>query len=108
MLTKPFLRVSIKIEGTGQMCKDDEIVVLEHVTSPSVANFIVQALRFHGIPAYLDGCLLQDEFAMSQKALGNICSDIQVPRSCLDEAKKILAIMREAGEKLDADEEDES
>jgi hypothetical protein len=83
------------------MDEELDIVVVETARSPAVASVIVQALRFEGIPAYVDGCLLQDEFALSQRALGLNCVDIQVPRTCLQEAKEILKRMKEAGKLLD-------
>lgn len=79
------------------MCKETDIVVLETARSSAIASVIVQALKFEGIPAYVGGCLLQDEFAVSQRLLGLNCVDIQVPRSCLEEAQKILKAMRDAG-----------
>ncbi|MHC4943253.1 MAG: hypothetical protein ACYTG7_09575 [Planctomycetota bacterium] len=83
------------------MGEEADIVVVETARSPAVASVIVQALKFEGIPAYVGGCLLQDEFAISQMVLGLNCVDIQVPRSCLKEAKKILKTMKDAGKLLD-------
>ena len=51
----------------------------------------------------MEGISLIDEFAMSQKAMGLTSVDIQVHRDRLDEAREILAALREAG-KLMADE----
>lgn len=85
------------------MEKEPDIVTLESVSTPAVASLIVQALKFEGIPAYMEGCLLQDGFAISQRVFGNNCSEIQVPRSCLAEAQEILKNMREAGKLLEED-----
>src|SRR2546426_993200 len=47
-------------------------------------------LRAAGIPAYVSGSLLQDGWAMSQKLMGLLAVDVQVPRGRLDEARKVL------------------
>jgi hypothetical protein len=83
------------------MSTDEEIVVLETAKSPMVANMIVQALKFEGIPAYVGGCLLEDPYAMSQRLVGTNCMDIEVPKSCLKEAKAIITRMREAGDLME-------
>jgi hypothetical protein len=89
------------------MSEKPDIVVLERAKSSAVASLIVQALKFEGIPAYVGGCLLQDPIAMFEKSLGTSCVDIQVPRSCLDEARKVLETMREAGKLLKEVEEED-
>ncbi len=87
------------------MVDESEIVVLETASSPFIAQMIAEALKSHGIAAYVEGISLIDEFAMSQKALGLTSVDIQVHRDRLDEAREILDAMREAG-KLMAEDED--
>ena len=52
------------------MNDDSDIVVLERAPSPIIAGMIVQALRSAGIHAYVEGSLLLDEFAITQKVLG--------------------------------------
>ncbi len=93
------------------MGDDSEIVVLETASNPFVAQMIAEALKSHGIAAYVEGISLIDEFAMSQKALGLTSVDIQVHRDRLDEAREILAALREAGkimaEKSDGDDEND-
>jgi len=91
----------------NSMSNEKDIVVLVSIKSPVVASYVVQALKFHGIPAYVGGCLLQDEFALSQRAMGLNCTDIQVPRSCLKEAREIIEIMKEAGKHLDEQAQEE-
>ncbi len=85
------------------MGDESEIAVLETASNPFVAQMIAEALKSHGIAAYVEGISLIDEFAMSQKAMGLTSVDIQVHRDRLDEAREILAALREAG-KLMADE----
>ena len=84
------------------MGDESEIAVLETASNPFVAQMIAEALKSHGIAAYVEGISLIDEFAMSQKAMGLTSVDIQVHRDRLDEAREILAALREAG-KLMAD-----
>ena len=83
------------------MTDDIEIVDLETAPSPIIAGMIVQALRSAGIPAFVNGSLLQDEFAITQKVLGLNEVKIQVRKDQLEEAKEVRAMMREAGETLD-------
>jgi hypothetical protein len=80
--------------------EDIEIVDLETAPSPIIAAMIVQALKSAGIPAFVNGGLLQDEFAITQKLLGLNEVTIQVRKDQLEEAKKIREMMREAGEDL--------
>ncbi len=49
----------------------------------------------------MDGAALMDEWALTQRALGQQGHDIQVHRDRLDEAREVLAAMREAGRMLD-------
>jgi hypothetical protein len=77
-----------------------EIVVLETAPSPSVATIVVALLQAEGIPAYVNGSLLQDEFALSQRLLGLSAVEIQVPADRLAEAREVLAAAREAGGEL--------
>ena len=83
------------------MSDSSELEVVTTAKTPEVANMIVQVLKFEGIPAYVGGCLLQDPYALSQRTLGLNCVDIQVPRECLEDARKVIEIMREAGRQLD-------
>ena len=82
------------------MTDDIEIVELETAPSPIIAGMIVQALRSAGIPAFVKGSLLQDEFAITQKVLGLNEVTIQVQKHRLEDARKIREMMREAGKNL--------
>lgn len=83
------------------MAEESDIVVLETANNYFVAQMIAEALKSHGIAAYVEGISLIDEFAMSQKAMGLTSVDIQVHRDRLDEAREILAAMREAGKLME-------
>jgi hypothetical protein len=83
------------------MSDAQKLEVVTTAKTPEVASMIVQALKFEGIPAYVGGCLLQDPHALTQRVLGRNCVDIQVPSECLEEANKVLEIMREAGRQLE-------
>ena len=82
------------------MSEDIEIVDLETAPSPIIAGMIVQALRSAGIPAFVNGGMLQDEFAITQKLLGLNEVTIQVRKDQLEDAKKIREMMHEAGKDL--------
>lgn len=87
------------------MKSDPDIAVLETARTPLAAELIVAVLRAEGIPAYVEGALLQDEFAVSQRILGLGGVRIQVPRERLEDARKALAAAREAGTRLGAEAE---
>ena len=93
--------IDILVETEGM-----DLIVVERAKSPAIASLIVQILKFEGIPAYVGGCLLQDEFAISQRMVGNNCVDIQIPRSCLREARRALRVLKESGKLLDDQEHD--
>jgi len=80
--------------------KDPEIAVLERAPTPAAASVIVAVLQAEGIPAYVNGTLLQDEFALSQRLMGLNAVEIQVPRSRLEEARQVLQAAREAAKEL--------
>ena len=68
---------------------------------------IVSALKSQGIPAYVDGTLLQDEFYISQRTSGLKSVEIQVHADREAEARKIIAAMRESGKLLEGGDRDE-
>jgi putative signal transducing protein len=88
-------------EATGGGLPD--IVVIARAKTPMQAQLIVSILRAEGIPAYVGGALLQDEFAMSQALLGMSGTTIEVPRDCADEARRVLAEARASGGSLGDD-----
>jgi hypothetical protein len=80
-------------------------VVVETAKTPLQAQLIVSILHAAGIPAYVGGTLLQDEFAISQAAMGLQATRIEVPRECLEAAREILDEARRAGDVF-SDEDD--
>jgi hypothetical protein len=84
--------------------RDFELVHLETAPSPPIAEMLLEMLQDRGIPAYVNGRLLQDEWAISQILLGRVGVSIQVPRKHLEAAKKILAEAREAGREMETEE----
>ena len=85
--------------------EDAKLVPMERVSSPQIAALVAQILKDAGVPAYVAGSLLQDEWAMSQKAMGLLGVEVQVPAEYLDEAREILKEAREAGKLLSEDSE---
>ena len=79
------------------MPEDSEIAILEKAHTPMEATVITAVLRAAGIPAYVNGTLLQDEFAVIQRLLNLGAVEVQVPRDRLEEARAILEAAREAG-----------
>ena len=88
------------------MSNQPDIVILERAPSPIIAQMLVEALKSHGIQAYVDGAALMDPWALTQRALGQLGLDIQVHRDSLDEARDVLAAMREAGRMPEEEQEE--
>jgi hypothetical protein len=85
-----------------------DLVVLESFPNAAIAQLVAGLLRDAGIPVYIGGSQLQDEWAMSQKLMGMLSTDVQVPRDRLAEAREILETVRaSAGETSEEGEEDE-
>ncbi|HET6202506.1 MAG TPA: DUF2007 domain-containing protein [Planctomycetota bacterium] len=82
------------------MVEHPDIVTLVRAPSPSAATVLLSILLAEGIPAYIAGTLLQDEFALSQRLMGLNAVEIQVPRNRLEEARKVLEAARQAGREL--------
>lgn len=79
---------------------EPDLVVVKHSSDPATARVFVQILIAEGIPAFVNGTELMDEFAMSQKLLGNLVCDVQVPRDLEERARSVLAAAKEAGEAM--------
>lgn len=86
---------------------DEELVELIKAPVPAIAEMLMSMLQANGIPAHVDGRLLQDEWAMAQKALGQAGVTVEVPASRLDEARAVLAEARRAGEAMEAGDDSE-
>jgi hypothetical protein len=72
-------------------------VVLTEASNTFQAQFLAGALESEGIPTHVDGDHLADEFAMSQKMLGLIKVRVMVPEDRLEDARAILATLKDAG-----------
>lgn len=75
-----------------------DLVTLERFSNAAIAQLLAGLLRDAGIPVYIGGSQLQDEWAMSQKMMGLLSTELQVPRDRLDEAREILASVRASAE----------
>jgi len=63
--------------------------------SRAEAQVVEALLQSAGIPVYVPGLLLQDDFAVSQRAMGLLGVKVEVPKTDLERAKQILAEARE-------------
>ena len=88
------------------MAEHPNIATLITAKSPFEAEVIAGVLHEAGIPAYVAGKSLQDEFALSQ-VLANLQSvAIQVPADRIEEARKVLAEADESSKILERDDFD--
>ena len=69
--------------------------------STAEAQVVAALLRAADIPLYMDGRLLQDEFAISQAVTGGVGRQIMVPASRLEEARAVIAAARKQGESME-------
>ena len=79
-----------------------EPMTLMHASSRAEAQVVVALLRANGIPTYVDGQSLQDEFALSQRLMGLNGLDIQVPKSMLEQARRTIEEARRKGASADS------
>ena len=82
-----------------------DLVDLKAAT-PFEAQVIAGVLRDAGVPAYVEGQQLTDEFAMSQTLMNLQGVRIKVPKRDLERAREALAAARRAGERLAQEESD--
>ncbi len=79
-----------------------ETAVVKKARNVLEAELLAGILESEGIPAFVDGRFLQDEFAMPKKMLGlDHGVRVRVRKEHLEEAKKILELARESGKSLD-------
>ncbi len=71
------------------------------------ALVVTALLRAHGIPVYIAGQLLQDEFGVSQRILCGAGATLEVPTSHLLEARALLAKARADAASDAADDSDD-
>ena len=83
-----------------------DLVELHVARTPFEAQVIGGVLRSAGVPCYVGGTQLNDEFAASQRLANLQTCDITVLRSDLDRAKEALAEAKRAGELLEQMESD--
>ncbi len=76
------------------------LVVLMTAGSSDEARVIQAVLRAAGIPAVIEGDSLMDEWAVSQKIMGRIGSEVKVPASAVAEAERVLEEAHAAGIEL--------
>jgi hypothetical protein len=79
-----------------------DLVRFKTASSPLEAEVIAGVLRAADIPVYIEGSLLADEFAMSQRLMGLNAVRIQVPRDRVADAAAALAEARAASAEVDA------
>jgi hypothetical protein len=73
-----------------EAAKDDAFVLLGHAPSQAIAGLWASMLEEAGIVAYMPGAHLADGWASWQQTIGNIGSDVLVPRSRLEEARRVI------------------
>jgi len=79
----------------------DDFVDLENAPTPQIALMLREFLREEGIPAYVAGTQLWDEWAISQILLKRLAVKIQVPRRHHARARAILDELRASGKLLE-------
>lgn len=65
--------------------------------SSAEAQVVAALLRAHGIPVYIAGQLLQDEFGVFQRLVGRLGTVLEVPTTDLLRAQALLAEARAEG-----------
>lgn len=78
-----------------------KLVVVETAKSPFEAQVIAAVLRGAGVPVYIGGSMLTDEFAASQRLMGLGGVRVQVPSDQLENARQALVEARDAGVDID-------
>lgn len=75
----------------------EQLVDLVTAGGAGEARVIQAVLRAAGIPAIVEGEALMDEWAVSQRMMGQIGSVVRVPASAVEAARAVLDEAREAG-----------
>ena len=86
------------------MADMNDPVALDSFPNPFVADLVVQILKSAGIPSYVEGGSLADEYAASQRLLGGMGSIVYVRREDVAAARAAIAEAREAGKVMDGGE----
>jgi hypothetical protein len=82
-------------------------VELDTFPDPYIAEVVVGFLKDAGIPAFVRGASLTDEFAASQRVLHTQGCKVFVPESSLKEARDVLEECRREGRLHARDDEEE-
>lgn len=77
---------------------DETMVTVSTCHGPEEARVVAAVLEANGIPTFIDGQSLQDEFAMSQRLMNLSIIEVQVPASRQEEAQGLLAAAKRVGE----------
>ncbi len=83
---------------------DESLAVVIRASDDQEAQLIAAILRGHGITVFVEGSSLMDEWAVSQRMLGQIGVEVKVPSDSLEKAQEILANARKSGEELSREE----
>ena len=78
-------------------------IVIETPEHPVIAEMLANTLMECGIPAFVEGSVLQDPYAVTQRALGNLAIQVIVPEKYAAEARGILDNLRSARHALESD-----
>lgn len=80
-----------------------ELVVVHTAPNQTAAANVAGLLEAAGIPVWVEGRALQDEFALSQQLLRIGSTAVKVARERLDEARRLIAEALAAGRLLEWD-----
>ena len=78
----------------------ERFVVVATTATPQEAQLVVAVLAGAGILAIVEGASLFDGWAVTQRALGQLASEVKVPIAALREAQDVLSRARAKGAEL--------
>jgi hypothetical protein len=81
------------------------LVVFHTARTPFEASVIAGVLQDAGIPCFVAGTALNDEWAASQRLMNTLGVDIQVRESDREAALRALAAAKESGKLLEGEAE---
>ena len=76
--------------GSSASHPDDEFVLLGRAPNPGMAGVWASLLEAAGILSLIPDTQLADDWAISQRIFRNIAADVYVPRSRLEEARRVV------------------
>lgn len=80
------------------------LVVFRTLSTESEAKILQAVLRAGGVPAVVEGSHLMDEWAVSQRALGQLGVEVKIPAGAEEQAEEVIARARAAGIELSEEE----